>query len=342
MKIGIVGFAGSGKTTLFNVLTGQDVPVGFGNKVNLGTIKVPDARVDKLVEIHNPDKITYTEIMFADVPGGKGTSSLDSQTLGKIREMDALTQVVRGFDEGAGEPKPVNEILGFESELILSDMSVVEKRIDRLRRDRSDMKLLETLERCSAHLEQEQPLRNLEFSAAEKKLLSGFTFLSLKPIMFVLSLSEGADASVLPTDLQKLSDERELSIVPICTSIEAEIASLDEDDQIEFLKDLGLSEPASTRFIRTAYHLLNLITFLTHGTDECRAWSLRKGSTAQEAAGAIHSDLARGFIRAEVISFEEFSKWGSEAACRDNGTLRIEGKEYIVKDGDICHIRFNV
>ncbi|MBN2715048.1 MAG: redox-regulated ATPase YchF [Deltaproteobacteria bacterium] len=342
MKIGIVGFAGSGKTTLFNALTGQDVPVGFGNKVNLGTIKVPDARVDRLAEIHNPKKITYTEIMFADVPGGKGSTSLDSQTLGKIREMDALAQVVRGFDEGAGDPEPVNEIIGFESELILSDMSVVEKRVEKLRKDRSDPKLLELLERCGACLEEEKPLRTLEFTEPEKKLLSGFTFLSAKPIMFVLSLPEGADATRLPDDVAQLASEKDLSIVPICTAIEAEIASLDRADQIEFLKDLGLEEPASTRFIKTAYELLNLITFLTQGPDECRAWSLRRGSNAQEAAGSIHSDLARGFIRAEVISFDDFVKTGSEAACRENGTLRVEGREYIVQDGDICHIRFNV
>ncbi|MBN2525344.1 MAG: redox-regulated ATPase YchF [Deltaproteobacteria bacterium] len=342
MKIGIVGFSGSGKTTLFNALTGQDVPVGFGNKVNLGTIKVPDERVDRLAEIHHPKKITYAEIMFADVPGGKGATSLDSQTLGKIREMDALAQVVRGFDEGAGTPDPVSEILGFESELILSDMGVVEKRVEKLTKDRSDPKLLELLERCGACLEEEKPLRTLEFSQLEIKMLSGFTFLSAKPILFVLSLPEGADATVLPDDVQQLCDEKNLAIVPICTAIEAEIASLDREDQLEFLKDLGLEEPASARFIKTAYKLLNLITFLTQGPDECRAWSIRRGCNAQEAAGAIHSDLARGFIRAEVISFDDFVKTGSEAACRENGTLRVEGKEYIVKDGDICHIRFNV
>ncbi len=342
MKIGIVGFAGSGKTTLFNALTGQDVPVGFGNKVNLGTIKVPDARVDRLAEIHQPRKVTYTEIMFADVPGGKGSTSLDTQTLGKIREMDALAQVVRGFDEGAGTPDPVNEIIGFESELILSDMSVVEKRLEKLRKDRSDPKLLELLEQCSACLEEEKPLRTLTFSAPEQKMLSGFTFLSAKPIMFVLSLPEGADATRLPEDVARLSEEKGLTIVPICTAIEAEIASLDKDDQLEFLKDLGLTEPASARFIKSAYRLLNLITFLTQGPDECRAWSIRDGYNAQEAAGAIHSDLARGFIRAEVISFDDFVKTGSEAACRENGTLRVEGKEYIVKDGDIMHVRFNV
>ncbi len=340
MKIGIVGFSGSGKTTLFNALTGQNVPVGFGSKVNLGTIKVPDPRVEKLAEIHQPDKVTFAEILFADVPGGKGNTSLDPQTLGKIREMDALAQVVRGFDEGAGTPAPVAEITAFESELILSDMGIIEKRLERLRKDRSDARLLELMERCFAHLEKEEALRTLGLDDNDLKLLSGFAFLSIKPILFVLSLPEGETA--LPAEVAELGARRNLTIIPICTAIEAEIAALDPADQKEFLKDLGLDEPASARFIKSAYWLLDLITFLTQGKDECRAWSIRRGSTAVEAAGAIHSDLARGFIRAEVISFDDFVKSGSEAACRENGTLRIEGKDYIVKDGDICHIRFNV
>lgn len=342
MKIGIVGFAGSGKTTLFNALTGQDMPVGFGGKVNLGTIKVPDERVDRLAEIDNPKKTTYAEIMFADVPGGRGTSSLDPQTLGKIREMDALVQVVRGFDDGSGEPNPVEEITSFEAELILSDMGIVEKRVEKLKKDRSDPRLLEILERCLAQLENESPLRTLNLSKEDKAPLSGFAFLSMKPIMFVLSLPEGESTKTLPEALSILAEERDLTIMSICTSIEAEIASLDPADQADFLTDMGLSEPASVRFIKTAYELLNLITFLTHGPDECRAWSLRKNSTAVEAAGAIHSDLARGFIRAEVIAFDDFDKYGSESACREHGVFRVEGKDYIVQDGDICHIRFNV
>jgi len=342
MKIGIVGFAGCGKTTLFNALTGQNAPIGFGGKVNLGSIRVPDKRVDRLVEIDDPKKTTYAEITFADVPGGRGESSLDSSVLGKIREMDALVQVVRGFDEGAGTPDPCSEIVTFEQELILSDMQIAEKRSERLRKDRSDMRQLGLLERCLAQLEDEKPLRELELSAEERHSISGFAFISLKPIMFVLSLPEGEDTNKLPEDINKLAAKKNLSILSLCGSIEAEIASLDPEDQADFLADMGLEEPASSRFIRKAYELLDLITFLTHGEDECRAWSIKRNCTAVDAAGTIHSDLARGFIRAEVIAFDDFDKYGSEAACRDNGKFKVEGKDYIVKDGDICHIRFNV
>jgi GTP-binding protein YchF len=342
MKIGIIGFAGSGKTTLFNALTGQNAPVGYGGKVNLGTIKVPDSRVDRLAQIDNPKKITYAEIMFADVPGGRKAGSLDIATLGKIREMDALVQVVRGFDGGAGAPAPAEEIASFETELILSDMSILEKRIAKLEKDRSDKQLLVLLKRCIKQIEEEKPLRTLEFSKEELVQMSGFAFLSLKPIMFVLSMPEEDFSNQLPVDLKAMASEKNLTIIPICTSIEAEIASLDPGDQKEFLADMGLEEPASARFIKAAYKMLNLITFLTHGPDECRAWSLKKGSSAVEAAGTIHSDLARGFIRAEIIAFDDFDKFESEAACREQGVFRVEGRDYIIKDGDICHIRFNV
>jgi GTP-binding protein YchF len=342
MKIGIVGFPGSGETTLFNALTGQNAPIGFGGKVNLGTIKVPDHRVDRLAEIDNPRKITYAEILFADVPGGRGNASIDPQTQGKIREMDALVQVIRGFDEGAGDPDPAAELVSFEAELILSDMAIIEKSLEKLRKSRSDARLLGILERCLSHLELEKPLRTLGLSNEETEPLSGFAFLSLKPILFVLSLPEGGKLDELPAPLAKLVAERQVTVVPICTAIEAEIAALDPADQAEFLADLGLSESAATRFIKAAFEMLNLITFLTHGPDECRAWPLRRGSTAVEAAHSIHSDLARGFIRAEIIAFKDFDRCKTEAACRDAGVFRVEGRDYIVQDGDICHIRFNV
>jgi GTP-binding protein YchF len=343
MKIGIVGFAGSGKTTLFNALTGQEAPTGYGGgKVNLGVIKVPDHRVERLAEIDAPKKITFPEITFADVPGGRGATSLDAQTLGRIREMDTLVQVVRGFDGGHGAPDPVAELTSFAAELMLADMQVTEKRIERLRKDRSDARQLALLERCLAQLEKELPLRELELADEERAALSGFTFLSLKPLMVVLSRPE--DEATQPVDpaLTAAAAERGLEVLPLCGAIEAEIAGLDPADQREFLADLGLEEPAADRFVKAAFSLLDLIVFLTHGADECRAWPLRRGSTALDAAGTVHSDLARGFIRAEVIRFEDFDRLGSEAACRDAGKLRIEGRDYIVQDGDICHIRFNV
>jgi hypothetical protein len=343
MKIGIVGFAGSGKTTLFNALTGQSAPTGYGGgKVNLGAIKVPDRRVDRLAEIDHPRKTTYAEIAFADVPGGRGGSSLDPQTLSRIREMDALVQVARGFGGGDGAPEPTREVREFEAELILSDMQVVEKRVERLQKDRSDMRQLALLERCLAHLAEERPLRDLPLSEEERAPLAGFAFLSLKPLMVVLSLPEGAPGDAPPADLEALAAARAMTVMPMCGAIEAEIAALPAADQKEFLADLGLSEPASARFARAAFAMLDLITFLTHGPDECRAWPLRCGGTALDAARTIHSDLARGFIRAEVIAFTDFDALGSEAACREAGKLRIEGRDYAVRDGDICHIRFNV
>ena len=342
MKIGIVGFPGSGKTTLFNALTGQNVPIGFGSKVNLGTIKVPDSRVDRLAQIGNPRRVNYAEVLCADVPGGRGSASRDPQTLGKIREMDALVQVIRGFSDDGTPPNPASELRSFEAELILSDMGIIEKVIERLRKSRSDAHQLAILERCLAHLETEQPLRTLALSDEEKAAITGFTFLSLKPILFVLSLPEGAPVDALPEDLARVADEKNALVVPICTAIEAEIAALDPADQAEFLADLGLGEPAVTRFVQAAYRMLNLITFLTFGPTECRAWPLRCGSTAVDAAHSIHSDLARGFIRAEVIAFADFDRYESEAACREAGVFRVEGRDYIIQDGDICHIRFNV
>jgi GTP-binding protein YchF len=343
MKIGIVGFAGSGKTTLFNALTGQDAPTGFGGgKVNLGAIKVMDPRVDRLAEIDNPEKITYPEVTFADVPGGRGDKRLDPQTLGRIREMDALVQVVRGFDDGVNPPDPPGEFQAFEEEIILADMQVAEKRVERLEKDHSDPRQLALLGRLLEQLEAGRPLRDTELKAEEKVSVSGFAFLSLKPMLVVLSVLEADVSAPIPERLAAIAQERGIEVMQLSGPIEAEIAALDPADQAEFLADLGLTEPARVRFIKSAYSMLNLISFLTHGEDECRAWTLRRGSTALEAAGTIHSDLARGFIRAEVIRFDDFIELGSEAACREAGKLGVEGRDYIVQDGDICNIRFNV
>ena len=343
MKIGIVGFAGSGKTTLFNALTGQSAPTGYGGgKVNLGTIKVPDRRVDRLAQIDQPKKITYAEMVFADVPGGRGSNNLDPQTLGRIREMDALVQVVRGFHDGSTGPAPNEEIRSFEEELIISDMQVVEKRVERLAKDRTDPRQLALLERCLERLGEGLPLRGLQMSSDETHSLSGFAFVTQKPMMIVLNQPEREASAQISQELSSLAVEKGLEVMSLSGAIEVEIGALDPEDQAEFLEDLGLKEPASVRFIETAFRLLDLITFLTHGSDECRAWPIRRGTVALDAAGTIHSDLSRGFIRAEVIAFDDFDRLGSEAACRDEGKMRIEGKDYVVKDGEIFHVRFNV
>ncbi|MDJ0766367.1 MAG: DUF933 domain-containing protein [Myxococcota bacterium] len=341
MKIGIVGFAGSGKTTLFNALTGQTAGFG-GQKVNLGAIKVPDDRVDRLSEIDTPQKTTYAEITFADVPGGRGDSSLDPQTLGRIREMDALAMVARGFAYGGGDPNPIAELSAFESELLLADMQVIEKRIERLAKDHSDPRQLKLLHRCLDAVTDEKPLSRIALSKEEKSALSGFAFLSLKPVLVVLNVSEDQAGAPVPEQLGSAARHQGWEVMALSGPIEAEIATLSPSDQGEFLADLGVTAPASNRFIRSAFSLLDLISFFTRGSDECRAWPIRKGSTALDAAGAVHSDIARGFIRAEVTRFEDFSRLKSESACRDAGVRRIEGRDYIVQDGDICHFRFNV
>ena len=343
MKIGIVGFAGSGKTTIFNALTGLNVETGYGSgKVNLGTIKVPDARVDRLAELANPKKVTYAEILFADVPGSRSAGALDPATIGRLREMDALVQVIRGFDDGSGKLDPAGELTAFEDELIIADMQVVEKRVERLRKDRSNPKELAILERCLDHFSDGRPLRTLGLTDEELAPLSGFAFVSLKPLLLVLSVPEEVAAEPVPDTLAETALERGLEALPLCGPIEAEIAALDVEDQKEFLSDLGLAEPASVRFVQAAFKMLKLISFLTHGPDECRAWPIPEGSTAVKAAAAIHSDIARGFIRAEVVAFADMDRLETEAACKKEGKFRVEGRDYIVQDGDICHFRFNV
>lgn len=343
MKIGIVGFAGSGKTTLFNALTGQEAPTGYGaGKVNLGTLKVRDRRVDRLAELDRPRKTTYAEITFADVPGGRGAATLDPKTLGRIREMDALVQVLRGFEGADGPPDPTSEIGSFEDELIIADMEVAERRVERLRKDRSDPRQQALLEACLKDLEEGRTLRSSDLSKEDRRSLGGFAMLTLKPVMAVLSLPEGEAVEGLPPDLAEVAGERGLSVMPLCGAIESEIAALDPEDQAEILADLGLEVPATERFAKAAWEMLELLTFLTHGPDECRAWPLRRGSTAVEAAGTVHSDMARGFIRAEVMTVSDLVRVGSEREIKAQHLMRQEPKDYVVQDGDILLMRFSV
>ena len=343
MKIGIVGFQGSGKTSIFNALSGLDAPVGYGGgKVNLATIKVPDRRVDRLAELGNPKKKTYAEIRFADVPGGRSTSALDPETMGRVREMDALVHVVRGFDDGSGKVDPAQAVRAFNEELVISDMQVIEKRIERLKKDHSNPRELELLERCLEALEAETPLQRIGLTEEEKSALSGFAFVTLKPMLISLSLPENEANRPIPASLAEETERFGMEVLPLCGAIEAEIAALDPEDQKEFLTDLGLEEPASTRVIQAAFRMLDLISFFTRNPDECRAWPIPRGSTAVRAAGAVHTDIARGFIRAEVVRFEDLDTLGSDAALKKAGKFRVEGRDYIVQDGDICHFRFNV
>jgi GTP-binding protein YchF len=350
MKIGLVGFPGSGKTTVFNALTGLSAETGYGatrGKTNLGVVKVPDARVDALAKIFKPKKTVYAEITFCDVavaaaPGP--SKGLDEQILRAMREVDALCHVVRGFANSAGEPVgPLQEAHDFEAEMNLSDLILVEARLERLKKEKAKPAEKELLEKLKAHLDAGKPLRSLAtLTATDFGAISGYRFLSLKPLMLILDVAEADAAKPPPDDLVAYARTSGLGLVVLAGLVEMDIAQMPPEEQKEFVASLGLDEPAAGRFIRAAYALCDLISFLTAGEDECRAWPLRKGSNAHKAAGKIHSDIERGFIRAEVIRWEDLVKLGSESKCREAGKLRLEGKEYTVADGDVINFRFNV
>jgi hypothetical protein len=350
MKIGLVGFPGSGKTTVFNALTGQSAETGYGasrGKTNLGVIKVPDARVDALTKLFSPKKTTYAEIAFVDVAAGASgeqTQGLDTATLNAMREVDALCHVVRGFLNDAGAaPKPLAEAQALEVEMNLADLILIEKRIDRLKKERSAKgNEMGALEQMKAHLEAGHPLRELQLAEADWALVSGFRFLSQKPLLLVLNVEEADAAKPAPADLGEHARAHGLGLIVLAGKVEMDIAQMPLAEQREFVQSLGLEEPAIGRFIHAAYRLLDLISMLTSGEDECRAWTIRRGLGAQKAAGKIHSDIERGFIRAEVMRWDDLVNLGSEAKCREAGKLRLEGKEYVVQDGDVVHFRFNV
>jgi GTP-binding protein YchF len=346
VKIGLVGFAGSGKTTVFNTLTGLHAPVGFGGEVRLGAVKVPDERIAKLATIFSPKKTTYAEIVFCDVPGEHGAEhkGLSRKALVQIRDQEVLCLVLRGFPNPALEtpPDPAGELAAFHTECLLADLEIVERRLDRAKKDKPDPLELAAFQTMKTTLEHELPLRSLPAAALNRDLLKGYALLTDRPLLVVLNYPEQQAAAPLPQALAQRLGELHAAGLVLSASVEAEIAAMDPADQPAFLADLGLKESALARFIRTAYGLLDLISFFTVGQDEVRAWPIRRGTRARQAAGRIHSDLERGFIRAEVIPYDVFMQYGSEQAVRDAGRLQVEGKDYVVADGDILHIRFNV
>ncbi len=345
MKIGLVGFPQSGKSTVFSALTGLAVETGYGgraDKVHLGSVKVPDPRVDALARLYDPKKTTYAEITFTDLGGGHG-EGIDRKALNDMRSVDALCQVLRAFPDAAGEQgDPLSELVGLETETILADLEIVEQRAARLRKDRSDPRELELLERVQAALEDETPARRLGLGEDERKQLSGYSLLTLKPLLLVLNVAEERAAGDPPEAIAAAARERGLGLVVLSAQVEMDIAQMEASEQQEFLESLGLAEPAAHRFIRAAFELIDLVSMLTAGPDECRAWPIPRGTPAPRAAGKIHSDIERGFIRAEVVPWQELVERGSEAACKEAGVLRVEGKDYVVLDGDVVHFRFNV
>jgi ribosome-binding ATPase len=346
MKIGLVGFAGSGKTTVFNTMTGLEVPVGFGGEVRLGAVRVPDQRIDALSRIFSPRKTTYAEITFCDIPGEHGSEKkgLSTRALQQIREQDALCLVLRDFDNPAveGDADPGRDLEAFHLESVFADLELVERRLERARKEGLSKQDQATFEKMKALLEDGRPLRALSAAELDRAPLRGFGFLTDRPLLVALNRGEARVTEPMPAELASRIDALEAAGLVLSASVEAEIAGLAPADQAAFLEDLGLGEAALTRFIRTAYGLLDLISFFTVGPDEVRAWTITRGTRARQAAGRIHSDLERGFIRAEVIPYDVFTQYGSEQAVKDAGRLQVEGKDYVVSDGDIMHIRFNV
>jgi GTP-binding protein YchF len=261
-----------------------------------------------------------------------------------MREADALVQVVRGFLDPIVEepPDPVRDVNNFKGELVLADLAIVEKRLERLKKEKGKEREVALLQRCKELLDAETPLRHMELATEEVAALSGFGFISRLPMMVVLNVGEADLGAGMPAALQQVLQSEKIEGLVLSGKIEAEISALEAADRQAFLEDLGLKETARDRFIRAAYQLLDQVSFLTAGEDEVRAWTIKRGTSAVKAAGKIHSDIERGFIRAEITAFDDFKQYGSEAKCREVGKLRLEGKEYVVQDGDIAHFRFNV
>jgi len=357
MEFGILGLELSGKTTLFSLLTGHEPTAGHGKaSVHVGVAQVPDSRLDRLTQLFKPKKHTPATVRFVDVPGiTKGGAA--SLNLPELRNMDGLAVVVRSFPSEAvphpeGSLGPARDLDLVETELMLNDLSVAANRLERLGRDLLKRRTAEleaerdALERCRAALEAGTPLRRVDFTADERRLLKGFAFLTLKPMLVVLNAGEGDSAdlagAVERAGLTGVDAHPAVAVSVVCATIEEEISRLAPTDQAAFLADLGLPDRALDRLLQAAYALLGLISFFTAGDDECRAWSIPAGTTAVKAAGVIHSDFERGFIRAEIVPWEELVDAGSIAACRPRGTLRLEGKDYVVRDGDVIEFRFNV
>jgi ribosome-binding ATPase len=356
MKTGIIGLPQVGKTSLFKILTKVNVEDrGYSREAHIGIAKVPDDRLDRLAALFNPKKLVHATVEYADVAAISQEALKESSLLASLRNVDALIHVLRAFENESiphvGSVDPARDAKNLEFDLMLSDLTQVEKRLERLEKDLKKMRTADLekenalLLRCKSALEAETPLRELEMSADERKLIRGFMFLSQKPVLYAVNLSEsttlGADLEATPPKfgLTELAARPSAGLTAFCGKVEAELAEMDDEEALEFLGSYGLQESGLVRLIRRSYELLGLISFFTVGEDECRAWTVPVNSRAQEAAGAIHSDLEKHFIRAETIHWDTLLAAGSEAVARSQGTLRLEGKDYLVQDGDVLHIR---
>src|SRR5450432_4192430 len=358
MKTGIIGLPQVGKTSLFRILTKANLSAQAHSnprEAHIGVAKVPDDRLDRLAALYNPKKLTHTSVEYVDV-GAIGQDALkETAYIGHLRQVDALAHVVRVFEDPSiahvGEIDPLRDIKNVEFDLMVSDLGQIEKRLERLEKDLKKMrtpeleKENELLKRANAHLGEEKPLREMQMTPEDKKRLRGFMFLSEKPIFYVLNIGESTELgkeleeAVSMYKLTEIATRPNSAATAICGKVEAELAEMSDADAAEFLSSYGLTESGLARLIRKTYALLGLISFFTAGEDECRAWTIPVNTRAQQGAGAIHTDLEHHFIRAETIRWDALLEAGSEANARAKGTLRLEGKDYIVRDGDVMHIR---
>jgi ribosome-binding ATPase len=361
LKIAIIGLANSGKTTIFNALTGLNVETTIyptlAAEPHIGMVKVPDRRLEKLSEIFNPKKTTYATVEYIDFIGlTKGDIEQNKKVFELIKDADAIVHVIRCFEDGTivhplESIGPIRDAETVELEMIFGDLELVDKRLERMEQGAKRGKKPEEAEKklllkCKEILEKETPLRDVQFDEEEQRAMRHLQFMSVKPVVIVLNVAESdissEKTSLYIAELEEAFKGKQVKIVSLCGKIEMEIAQLSPEEAAVFLDDLQISEPALNRLIRVSYDLLGLISFLTAGEDEVRAWTIKRGLSAQKAAGKIHSDIERGFIRAELVAYDDFMACGGMSGAREKGLLRLEGKNYEVKDGDIINFRFNV
>ena len=352
MQTGIIGLPQVGKTTLFRIMTKAHLAGKAGQGTHVGVAKVPEPRLEQLAKLYNPKKITNATVQYVDLGGMQKERMRDS--LASLREVDAIAHVIRVFEEPSvphseGSIDPLRDATNLELELMLADHDQIARRLERVEKDLKKQKnpTLEiekgALEKCKAHLEAEKPLRELELTQEERKSISGFLFLSQRPMLYVLNLGD-EEAGELGTAVERhklgaLQGRPNTAVVAVCGRLEAELAEMDEKEAAELLASYGLTEPGLNRLIRATYDLMGLIQFFTAGEPEVRAWTIRKGATAVKAAGEIHSDIEKGFIRAETVRWNDLVTAGSIAAAKEKAQVRLEGKEYVVQEGDVILFR---